>query len=180
MELIINDDTLELNEVDEFHSKVRVLLLDENNNLLVANYGNTFLFPGGSIDAGETIEDAVIRELKEETGVDYFIDELCYLNVLKYYQRNYPKRDGSFKNRLVTTYYYVGKYKGVTKQTLSLKEQKDNFKLQLISIDNLEELVLKNKTNNPRNIYFVNELITILEYYKNLNSKSSNIRVIND
>ena len=171
MELIINEDNLELKEIQEFNLKVRVLLIDENNNILIANYGNTFLLPGGSINQGETTEEAIIRELKEETGINYNLDELTYLNTLKYYQNNYPKRDGNLQNRLITTHYFVGKYKGTSKQSLTEKEQKGNFRLELISIDNLEELVLNNQTINPRNIYFVKELLTIFEYYKQTYSK---------
>ena len=171
MELIINEDNLELKEIQEFNSKVRALLIDENNNILIANYGNTFLLPGGSIDQGETTEEAIIRELKEETGIDYNLDELSYLNTLKYYQNNYPKRDANLRTRLITTHYFVGKYKGTSKQSLTEKEQKGNFRVELISIDNLEELVLNNQTINPRNIYFVKELLTIIEYYKQTYSK---------
>lgn len=173
MELIINEDNLELKEIQEFNSKVRALLIDENNNILIANYGNTFLLPGGSIDQGEATEEAIIRELKEEIGIDYNLYELTYLNTLKYYQNNYPKRDGNLQNRLITTYYFVGRYKGISNQTLTEKERKDNFRLQLVSIDELEELVLNNQNNNPRNIYFVKELLTILEYYKQSYPKTS-------
>ena len=171
MELIINEDNLKLNEVEEFNCKVRALLIDENNNILIARYGNTILLPGGSIDRGETKEEALVRELKEETGNDYTINELAYLNTLKYYQKDYPKRDGRIENRLITTYYYVSKYKGISKQSLTEKEKKDNFMLELVPIDSLEELVLNNQNSNPRNIYFVKELLKVLEYYKEVYSK---------
>jgi ADP-ribose pyrophosphatase YjhB (NUDIX family) len=171
MELIINDNNLGINEIQEFNSKVRALLIDENNNILIANYGNILLFPGGSIDCNETINKAILRELKEETGIDYSIDELENLIVLKHYQKDYPKREGNLQNRLITTYYFIGKYKGISSQKLTEKEQKDNLRLELVSLDNLEELVLNNQTNNPRNLYFVKELITILEYYKHTYSK---------
>ncbi len=171
MELIINENNLELEEIQEFNSKVRALLIDNDNNILIAYYGKTILLPGGSIDLNETVEDAIIRELKEEMGMDYSKDELTYLNTLKYYQKDYPKRNGGFKNRLITTHYYVGEYRGISKQSLTEKEQKDNFRLKLVPIDILEELVLNNQNNNPRNIYFVKELIAILEYYKQSYSK---------
>lgn len=178
MELIINDDNLDLKKIQELNSKVRALIIDENNNILIANYGNTILLPGGSIDPDETIENAILRELKEETGVEYSIDELTYLNTLKYYQKDYPKRDGSLQSRLIATHYFVGKYKGIRKQSLTEKEQKDNFRLELFPIDKLEELILNNQTNNPRNMYFVKELITILKYYKQACSKSPVKRMI--
>jgi len=36
-----------------------------------------YTLPGGHIESGESIVDAVIREMKEETGLDIFSPKLC-------------------------------------------------------------------------------------------------------
>lgn len=108
MELVINDDNLQFNEVEEFSSKVRAILVDENNKILIANYGNVILLPGGKVDDGETILTAITRELSEELGQKYNKEELDLFVTLSYYQKNYPKRDGILQNRLVQTHYFVG------------------------------------------------------------------------
>jgi 8-oxo-dGTP pyrophosphatase MutT (NUDIX family) len=41
-------------------------------------------FPGGGIEAGETPEEACIREVKEETGYDIAIIKLIHLENNKY------------------------------------------------------------------------------------------------
>lgn len=168
MDLVINDDNLQVKEVHEFNSKVRALLIDEENKVLVANYGGVFLLPGGSIEKKESIVKAIVRELKEETGQDYKPKELSYLACLEYFQRNYPKRDGTLQNRIIKTYYFVANFKGVSKsdQVLSVKEKKDNFTLELVSLDNLEKAVSNNSCDNPRNIFFQKELLTIIKLYK--------------
>ena len=45
MNLILNDENLQLDEVNEFNSKVRAILVDNENRVLVANCGGIFLFP---------------------------------------------------------------------------------------------------------------------------------------
>lgn len=167
MELIINKDNLSMNDIAEYKQKVRAILI-RDNKILVANYGGIYLLPGGSIDVGETIYLSIIRELREEIGINYIKEELEYIVTLKHFQENYPKRDGSFINRLVETYYFIGNYKDISydNQNLTEKELKDKFKLQLIKVDELQTIMLNNKTDNPRNSYFYDELICVLEYYK--------------
>lgn len=170
MHLVINDNNLLFDEVQEFSSKVRAILIDENNKILIANYGNVILLPGGKVDTGETIDEAIIRELSEELGEDYTCEELDFFGRLDYYQKNYPKMDGTFQNRLVQTYYFVGLYKGIKREARKLteKEQRGNFRLELVSLEDLDNIVLKNVNDNPRNIYFQKELLTIFASYKNI------------
>lgn len=175
MELVINEDKLQFDEVKEFSSKVRAILVDENNRILIANYGNVILLPGGKIDNGETVSESITRELNEELGQDYNANELDFFITLNHYQKDYPKRDGIFQNRLVRTYYFVGSYKGIKKDSrkLTAKEQKGNFRLELVSLEDLENMILKNVNDNPRNIYFQKELLTILASYKKLKENGS-------
>jgi len=51
----------------------------ENDNgdiLLVKTYHGGWVFPGGQVDIGENIIDAVIREIKEESGINVTVQKL--------------------------------------------------------------------------------------------------------
>lgn len=167
MNLVINDENLQINEIDEFNSKVRAILIDEENKALIANYGGVILFPGGSIDDKENINQAIIRELHEETGTTYEETELTFLTQLDFFQRNYTKRNGIKKNRLIKTYYFCGTYKTMDLQVpcLTEKEKKDGFKLELVPLNELEKIILENFNDNPRNAYFQKEMIEITKLY---------------
>lgn len=63
-------------------SSTVALITNENNELLVATRAHepvkgTLDLPGGFVDMDETGEEAVIREVKEETGLD--VQELKYM-----------------------------------------------------------------------------------------------------
>lgn len=176
MKLTINPYKLTKEDIEEHNIKVRAILINDNNKILVGNYGGTYLLPGGSINYNEDIISGLIRELKEETGIDYAINELEYLCHLNYFQKNYPKRDGTIKNRLITTHYYIGKYKeiSISNQTLTKNEQKGNFKLKLIPLEKLTNIIINNKNNNPRNIYFQKELLEVIKFYKESNYYTNN------
>ena len=42
--------------------------------------GEYYLFPGGGLEAGETMEEAAIREMFEETGLIVKIKKMVYVN----------------------------------------------------------------------------------------------------
>jgi len=71
---------------EHFNPKVEVaacFLFDKDNVLFLKRQphkpqGNTWGIPGGKMEKGETAKEAVLRELKEETGLDLVNQEVKY------------------------------------------------------------------------------------------------------
>ncbi len=66
---------------DEFICELRAVgVLVKNNKILVQRdkNGNEYALPGGHIKIGETFENGLIREYKEETGIDINIKRLLW------------------------------------------------------------------------------------------------------
>lgn len=162
--ITINDDNLQHKDINKFGKKARAILV-KDNKILLSNYGGVFLLPGGSIEKEETPDQAIVREISEETGCDYNINELKLIFTLNYYQPNYPTRNSEIINRMITTYYYIGQYKNIdiAKSHRTKEEIEDNFYLKLIELDELGQLLEKNISNNPRKKYFDREIIEVFK-----------------
>lgn len=65
------------------------LILDDSWRVLLVRHGHgrgNWDLPGGWVESGESATDAVIREVREETGLTVFVERLCGV----YYE---PDRD---------------------------------------------------------------------------------------
>ena len=70
------------------------IIIDQDNSILLIERNNPpfgWALPGGFVDEGESVEQAAIREAKEETNVDVTLKQLLYVY-------SNPKRDSRQHN----------------------------------------------------------------------------------
>ena len=69
---------------DKYNFNIRVIgILIENNKILLVKQKvsetRNWSLPGGKLEQGETLEQGIIREMKEETGLDVEVLKMLYL-----------------------------------------------------------------------------------------------------
>jgi 8-oxo-dGTP diphosphatase len=66
--------------------RVALIALDDEGRVLLLQHervhGKYWVLPGGGVDAGESIEDALVREIAEELSVGCSVDELVAVGEL--------------------------------------------------------------------------------------------------
>ena len=78
MKKIINPHNLTDDMMDDIISRVKILPINQNNEILLCKVNGIYHFIGGHIEQNETQVECLKRELNEETGIED-INELCSL-----------------------------------------------------------------------------------------------------
>lgn len=101
-EIIINDQQLTDEEMESSVVRVKGLIINSRGKILLAHNNHTYQFPGGHVEEGENNDICILREIKEETGIDVTITEPPFL-CIKTYDGDYF---GTGKKVLNSIYYY--------------------------------------------------------------------------
>lgn len=168
IEYVYNIKKLNDDEIDKIITRVKVLFINSNNEILLGLSHGTYQFPGGHLEENESLNECLYREILEETGIRLNTSELLPYFVIKYYNKNH---EHTGENRLYLIYFYIIHTDEVyhLENTNYTKEEKDgNFKLLYVSLDNVEELLKESIPNNKINEIIVNEMLMAINEYKKL------------
>ena len=95
--------------------------------LLIKDFHGNFGFPKGHLEKGETVEQAAVREIKEETGIDIVLD-----TDLKE-ELNYVMPNGKDK----TSIYFIGSYE----DQIPIKQPEEVEELYLLSYNEASKII---------------------------------------
>ena len=169
-EIVINKGKLKDDELTEVLEKSRIVLRNDNDEIVMTRFKRVYFLPGGKIEEGETPVDTIKRELYEETNINILLDDIEPFVVVKNYLRDYEIDDGSIVNRLVITYYFTGftSDDNIEYFNLTREEKEDNLRGFFIEMSEAEELIAEYDKENPRATYLALETKKVLEEYKQL------------
>ena len=163
--IIINTDGLKENEIEETATRAKALMINSKNEILLGYGFKIYQFIGGHVLDDESITEALLREIEEETGITIEENDLKPFMKITHYNKNYRN---SGKNRENIIYYYYLK----TDEKVNLKkinydewEKKGKFKVKKVKIANVEKLLLKSIHKNEMNKIIVEEMLEVLKEY---------------
>lgn len=165
-EIITNRDNLREEDITEVVKRVKVLLVNSNNEILLCYSHNNYQFPGGHVEDGEELVDTINREIEEEVGLKLDLKEAEAFVVSNGYWKNWPEEG---KNRKTEIYFYEIKtdLKPNYENTSYTEHEKDgNFELRYIPLDQVEEELEKNVLEFGDKHGIAREMLEVFKVYK--------------
>lgn len=166
-QIIVNKDCIQEKEITEIVKRVKAIIINSKNEILLGYSRNDYQFLGGHVENGENLIESLKREISEESGISLNLDDVFPIILRKAYYKDYPQIGNNRKNEI---YYYAIKTDKVPNLELTnlTDDEKDgNFKLEYIKLDDIEEVIIKNgdKNGDPHGI--ANEMLEVIKIYKN-------------
>ena len=167
--LIINNDNLHDNDITEIVKRVKVLLVNSKNEILIAYSNNEYQFPGGHVEDNEELFQTINREIKEETGIELNIKDVIPFACTIGYYKDWPNPGN---NRKTEIYYYeikIDEKPNLNNTKYTENELNNNFELRYISLDKFEEELLNNVKLYGDKHGIANEMLEIFKKYMSNN-----------
>lgn len=165
-QLITNKYNLTDSDMTEVVKRVKVLLVNSNNDVLLGYSHNNYQFPGGHVEENETLVQAVNREILEETGIELNITNIEPFACAIGYYKDWPAEG---KNRKIEIYYYEVKTdeKPNLENTEYTENEKDgNFELRYIPLLDVENVLKTNAEEYGDKKGIAREMIDLFGVYK--------------
>jgi len=129
---IFHQPNLNLNGTSIIRNAVRAVIVKDDKLFMVyLNKTNEYKFPGGGIDKNETYEEALIREVKEETGAS--VKRIGNL-VGRITEYNREEKDCVDYFKMVSTYYEVEIDDIICEQKLETYEKNLGFMPRWVNV----------------------------------------------
>lgn len=165
--IIINSDNLTDANMDYEVIRSKGLIINNKNEVLLAHNNGTYQFPGGHNENGESLETTLIREIKEETGIDINVDYGPFMQITTY-DPDYMNTSKKVCNKI---YYYrvlCDQVPNPKETCYDELESQSEFRLLYIPIDELECFLHKSMNAGSVDSKIGKEMLLVLNHHLNL------------
>ena len=170
-EVLYNYDNLTLDDIDEVVVRAKGLIINDNNEITLGYCDGTYQFPGGHLEENEELSDCLLREIKEETGIEIKDAKMKPFEKITHYTKNYHDTGINRKNEI---YYYIVNTNtkfDFNKTSLDEWEKERGFTVKTIPLSNFEKTLIESIPDNSRNEVIVEEMLDVFKEYKKIKDR---------
>lgn len=163
--IIDNKDNLIINDITDQTIRVKALIVNDKDEILLGYSFGEYQFPGGHLEENESLNECLKRELIEETGMIINTDNLEPFMLIEHLTKDWPEEGN---NRLSKIYYFIVNPIdiNISKTNYTIEETIGNFELRFIPLEFVEEILIKNGEIAPKNKVMTTEMLAAIKEYK--------------
>lgn len=179
----LNPNNLTMTDIDRQQHRVKVILLNSKDEVLLCKRNGVFNFIGGHIEKGEGPLDCAQREVREETGITVRLGNFRPpFYKLQCFEQNYY---GLNLNYFTTIQFLTGKTDApidLTKRALDENESKQVFTLEYVPYRNLRAALEANRevARAEKREFITDEMLHVLDQYDEYLAQNKNARGLDD
>ncbi len=160
--IIINDDHLKDTDVEMRVIRVKGFILNSKNKILLAHNNNTYQFPGGHLEDNEDMDDCIIREIMEETGIFLEVKEEPFL-CIKTYDNNYFNTGRKVLNSIYYYRFFTDEVPNFEETHYDSLELESDFNLFYLNFDGLESFLQKHMSSGEIDPKIGREMLHVMD-----------------
>lgn len=167
---IIYSNLEENDKITRTIERAKLLLINSNDEILLVNMNNNYQLPGGHLEEKETLEECLIREVKEEIGIEILPKNRKPFLKIRYGIKDYPNVGD---NSLHTgNYYFIEEdlMPNMNNTNFTKEEINGNIRLEFIHKDQVID-VLKQSLLVCTKKEVVEDTINAIEYYLDIKER---------
>lgn len=161
-EIFYNDDNLLKEEINESVTRVKGIIINQSDEILMGYCDGTYQFTGGHLEEGESLIDGLKREIREETGIN-LEEEYEPFMLIRYYTKNYRNKGINRENKI---YYYLIRSDMepvVNNMSLDVFEKEHNYMLKRVKLSELEQVLDQTVNDNMINEILYKEIKLVIK-----------------
>ena len=170
-EVLYNYDNLTTADIDEIVVRAKALIVNDKDEITLGYCNKTYQFPGGHLEDGETLEECLLREIEEETGIKLEDASLKPFEKITHYSKNYRHTS---KNRQNDIYYFVvntNEKFDMDKSNLDVHEIENEYYPQTIPLNDVEQVLINSIKEDGSNKVIVEEMLDAIKEYKKIRDR---------
>ena len=166
--IVYNKNNLKDSEINEYTRRAKAIITNKNGDILLCCTNNNYHLPGGHLEENESFEDCLVREIKEEIGIEIGKKERNQILSITHYNKDYPKEN--INTKVIENYYEIEEEiePYFEKAVLTEDEKKGEFSLVWVNKDDIISFLYNSKINCTKE-GVINDTLEAVKEYLNRN-----------
>ena len=141
--ILVNEYNMTDNDIKEVETRVKAILINDNNEILIGYSYETYQFVGGHVENNEDLIVTLSREIQEEAGIEMEIKDIDPIAVYTKYVKEKSKK-------LLIYYYIIHSNAKPNRNNTNYTEAEviGNFDLRYVKISDLKQVITDNLNYN--------------------------------